>query len=134
MKGYIVCLLALFVALAIAGWSSCGTGTFHVSNVVISPNPPRPGQNLNVQITGTASAVLTGGTVSISVAWDGITVKQINQPVCTIVSCPVRAGPQTINHSVAFPSAAPSGSYVVTIKITNQNGGLVSCVNVTFNI
>jgi len=115
-------------------WSSCGTGTYAVSNINMTPNPPKPGQNVTLAITGTLGSAITGGTVVVKVYWDGFLMQTVNDPLCQITRCPVARGPWSTGYSAAIPSFAPGGSYQVNVNMNDQTGTLVTCVNLYFTL
>ncbi|PWA98672.1 hypothetical protein CTI12_AA015440 [Artemisia annua] len=105
-----------------------------VSEVVISPDPIKKGQETSFTISAVTDKPLSEGKVVIGVAYFGWSVYSETGDLCTSLSCPVPAGDFTISYSQFLPTIAPPGSYTLTLKIQNGNKSELTCIKFDFSI
>jgi hypothetical protein len=109
----------------------------HLQNVVITPDPPKKGQALTINATGSLDETITAGKVSINIKWGAITVVSKTLDLCTIspqYHCPVPAGPFSVAQSADIPGSAPGGHYTGQVKVTDQSGSEVTCIDLDFRL
>ncbi|KAG9314429.1 hypothetical protein JVU11DRAFT_5226 [Chiua virens] len=132
-------LLALFAGAAFAGstadqqvledtslhvfdsWSyvDCGSGSqlIQIKSINVSPDPPKPGQDLTVTVTGTAvDTIQDGAYADVTVKLGIIKLLSKRFDVCdearnanTTIQCPVEPGTYNVSHTVALPREIPQG-------------------------
>ncbi|KAJ3308603.1 Phosphatidylglycerol/phosphatidylinositol transfer protein [Boothiomyces sp. JEL0838] len=130
--------LSLLAAAASAQtFSACGTGGIYtVDKTNISPYPLVHGKNVTIFATGTTTGVINqGASIDVSVFKGKIRIYHQTLDLCQQsllqdppVTCPVPAGPQTLNVTQLVPSIIPAGQYVMTIATTNADGSAVNCL------
>jgi hypothetical protein len=149
MKAFILACVLIAVAYAksimtdgvVVGdiWSDCtkpdDKGT--VNSVVISPDPPIRGKSLSINATFTLKEEVTGGNVAIKMKWGEFPIYDQTINLCDLIKdvgkeCPLPAKTQQIITSVNFPSDTPTGHFIGTAIVTDQNGYEVVCVNLDF--
>eukprot|EP01133_Synstelium_polycarpum_P014230 gene14230-16790_t len=137
-KLFIVAVILCFTAPIFAEiWSSCGTASDHftIGNVVITPDPPQKGQNINVTASGTLNEQVTSGNVALLVKYGFITLINKNLPLCEPANpfpCPLAAGPYEKSIVQMIPDAAPPGTYTAHVVVTDQNNQEIACINADF--
>ncbi|PWN49531.1 hypothetical protein IE53DRAFT_306603, partial [Violaceomyces palustris] len=100
-------------------WSSCNSGDeiVEVESIAITPDPPRPGQNLTVIAKGVVSEEISDGSVADVVVKLGL-IKLLTKSfdVCeearvnkAEIQCPVSPGEYQIQQTVALPREIPPG-------------------------
>ncbi|KAK3271889.1 hypothetical protein CYMTET_19788 [Cymbomonas tetramitiformis] len=125
-------LIAAFTAAAGTSlpFSSCGgSGAVKISTLDISPYPVKEGGNLDVQVTGTTSEVVTGGKATITAKLGFIKVFSEVITLCDDIKCPVPVGPLTFKLEQAIPSIGLAATITVEVAITDQNNAEVACVS-----
>eukprot|EP01137_Pigoraptor_chileana_P025666 Opistho-2@95459 len=120
-------------------WTPCtATGDhFTPTNVVITPASPVKGQPLTVAVNGTLDESVTGGSVEIVIKYLGISIVNEKKDLCTLDSahpCPFAQGVFSLTEGATIPSIAPSGTYKGTVKLSDQNGQEIYCVNLDFKL
>ncbi|KAG5654096.1 Phosphatidylglycerol/phosphatidylinositol transfer protein [Sphagnurus paluster] len=102
-------------------WSyiNCGldTDSIQIKSIEVSPDPPQPGKDLTVKVTGTAIQTIEEGAYADVTVKLGL-IKLINKrfDVCeearnanASVQCPVEKGEYVVEHTVALPREIPRG-------------------------
>lgn len=105
-----------------------------IDYVDLSPNPPVPGQMLNITAAGTFSKdVEAGATVFLQVKYGLITLIKQEADLCDQIgnvdlTCPLKKGDMTLTKSVEIPKQVPKGKYSVMADVKNADGEAVTCM------
>ncbi|CBQ69689.1 related to phosphatidylglycerol/phosphatidylinositol transfer protein [Sporisorium reilianum SRZ2] len=122
-------------------WASCGTGDeiVDVESIVVSPDPPVPGQNLTVRAKGTIKDEVSDGTfadVIVKLGYIRLLARRFD--VCeearqnnADLQCPLSAGEYELEHTVALPREIPPGKFNVHITGENQDGSNLLCLDLS---
>ncbi|SNX87684.1 related to phosphatidylglycerol/phosphatidylinositol transfer protein [Melanopsichium pennsylvanicum] len=122
-------------------WASCGTGdeVVDVDSIVVSPDPPVPGQNLTVRAKGTIKDEVSDGTFADVVVKLGlIRLLARRFDVCeqarandADLQCPLSPGEYELVHTVALPREIPPGKFNVHVSGENQDGSSLLCLDLS---
>ncbi|KAJ1035989.1 hypothetical protein NDA13_000644 [Ustilago tritici] len=122
-------------------WVSCGTGDeiVDVESIVVSPDPPVPGQNLTVRAKGTVKDEVSDGTFADVVVKLGlIRLLARRFDVCeeartnnADLQCPISAGDYELEQTVALPREIPPGKFNVHLTGENQDGSNLLCLDLS---
>ena len=112
-----------------------------IDTVDLSPNPPVPGQALNISASGTFSKdVEAGATVFLQVKYGYITLIKQEADLCDQIgnvdlTCPLEKGKMTLEKSVAIPQQVPKGKYSIMADVKTVDGEAVTCMEseITFS-
>jgi len=103
----------------------------------IKPADIVPNEQIYVSANATLSDTVTDGNVNANIAIGSLNILNEDLPLCEILpyvglECPVPAGPIIINEVEVLPEIpyTPSSLFNVTVSITDQNGNLITCVDV----
>ena len=105
-----------------------------IDHVDLSPNPPVPGQQLNISAAGTFNAdVEPGATIFLQVKFGLITLIKTEADLCdqlgnVDVTCPLEKGNMTLSKSVNIPERVPKGKYTVIADVKTVDGDPVTCM------
>ncbi|KAN0128413.1 ML domain containing protein [Lactarius tabidus] len=112
---------------ATQGWSyeDCGlpTDPIQVDSISVSPDPPKPGQDLTVTVNAHAQEqVEEGAYADVSVKLGLIKILQKQFDLCeearnanTSVQCPVKQGKYEVVHTVALPKEIPQAKFNIDV-------------------
>lgn len=105
----------------------------------ITPADIVPNEQIYVTANATLSTQVTDGNVNANIKVGGLNIINEDLPLCEIVpyvglECPVPAGPIIINEVEVLPEIPYNGLFNVTVTITDQNGNLITCVDVITSI
>jgi len=125
-------------AFASMTWSSCSSSSAlcPVTKVTMSPDPAVRGQNVTFSVTcnGHGPAV-TGGTSTNVVYLFGIKVLSVTKELCSLTTCPIEPGVQTVTGSMVVPSITPTGEPLKMVMTnTDQTGAQLNCVDVNYEV
>ncbi|EST08603.1 MD-2-related lipid-recognition domain protein [Kalmanozyma brasiliensis GHG001] len=122
-------------------WASCGTGdeVVDIDSIVVSPDPPVPGQNLTVRAKGTVKDEVSDGTFADVVVKLGlIRLLARRFDVCeqareanAEIQCPISAGDYELEQTVALPREIPPGKFNVHVTGQNQDGSNLLCLDLS---
>ncbi|KAJ4453755.1 putative phospholipid transfer protein [Paratrimastix pyriformis] len=121
-------------------WTNCGKDSdhFHMSSITLSPDPPRIGQNVTIDVKGSLDEAVTGGDAELLVKFFGVKLLDLKKPVCEMdpqtYPCPIAAGPWGVHQDVEIPSATPKGHYQGLVTLKDQAGQEVLCYNFDFQM
>lgn len=132
LAGCMLCTLPL-PALA-TSWAPCAEGALKVDTVDVTPESPRHGDAMHVAIKGISSAEVPDGDLRVSVSYHGFHVYSSHSPLCSATSCPLQAGPVTIENDWKLPSLAPPGPYSIQLKGLDKQGTVFMCVDIKFSV
>ncbi|EPQ28113.1 uncharacterized protein PFL1_04440 [Pseudozyma flocculosa PF-1] len=124
-------------------WQSCGAGgeIVDVQSIEVSPDPPKPGQNLTVRAKGTISEEVSDGTFADVVVKLGL-IKLLTRrfDVCqearankAELQCPLAPGEYELTHTVALPREIPPAKFNVHITGANQDESDLLCLDLSIN-
>jgi hypothetical protein len=122
--------------------ASCGSSSDKASNVVVNVSPctydPSSPEPVTFTLSYQLNEVVTGGTSTIDLKWNGVTVTDKTVDLCiggvlandTAVPCPTPAAPYKGGSSdtITPPKGAPAGSYVGRQTWNDQNGDQILCL------
>ncbi|KIM85297.1 hypothetical protein PILCRDRAFT_817296 [Piloderma croceum F 1598] len=123
------------------GWeyAVCGSENdiVEIKSINISPDPPKPGQNLTVNVVAYAHEVVEEGAyVDVTVKLGLIKLLHKQFDVCeearksdVDIQCPVEKGPYNVSQTVALPKEIPPAKFVVEIQGYTVNDEDLVCVN-----
>ncbi|KAN0100690.1 ML domain containing protein [Tylopilus felleus] len=122
-------------------WSyhDCGypVDPIHIKSIKLSPDPPQPGHDLTVTVTGTADEpVEEGAYADVTVKLGLIKLLQKQFDVCkearaanATVQCPVEEGDYVVSHTVALPREIPPAKFAINIRGYNKDDGELLCLD-----
>ncbi|OAA41117.1 phosphatidylglycerol / phosphatidylinositol transfer protein [Beauveria brongniartii RCEF 3172] len=108
-----------------------------INNVDLTPNPPKAGQDLLIEASGTVKETIEQGAyVKLTVKYGLITLLTTNADLCEQIGnvdlkCPVTAGDQTIEKIVKLPVEIPPGKYTVRADVYNADDTPITCLTAT---
>ncbi|KAH7911964.1 ML domain-containing protein [Hygrophoropsis aurantiaca] len=107
-------------------YANCGlpSDPIQIHSISVSPDPPKPGQDLTVKVVGEATEVVEEGAYADVVVKLGlIKLLQRRFDVCeearsanASVQCPVTKGEYTVEHTVALPKEIPRAKFTVGVR------------------
>ena len=114
----------------------CGgdTSIFSVENVVITPFPPKIGQNLTISAAGTLLKPIAQNTsLVISGKWGYVPVFKQTHDFCEASAafgkpCPVAEGPFSFEYSQQLPSNVPEVTIYITVNMLDAEKKLITCL------
>ncbi|PPQ97561.1 hypothetical protein CVT26_002346 [Gymnopilus dilepis] len=102
-------------------WKDCGqdTDAVRIQSIDISPDPPKPGKDLTVTVTGIAKErIEEGAYVDVTVKLGLVKILSKEFDVCeeaqnanASIQCPVEEGTYTVKQTVELPKEIPPGKY-----------------------
>jgi len=136
-------LLCLCVAVICRDipYKNCGTSNDHIkiSKLNVIPFPPQIGANVTVIVSGTSDETINGGTVLITLSFDGINLVNSTVDLCSILSgvnvkCPIPSGPNAFTIVQLLPSGIPTGDYTAIIQADDLNNQELLCIQINFTL
>ncbi|KAI8594014.1 ML domain-containing protein [Geranomyces variabilis] len=121
---------------------NCGTEAdlFHPESIILTPDPPRRGENLNVDIKGTLDETVDKGAYAdVRVKLGLIKLVDTRLDLCDETKkideeCPIEKGPLNVNTDVKIPGEIPPGNYQVHLDLTNFDGKHIGCFEAKFRL
>ncbi|GJJ09615.1 hypothetical protein Clacol_003838 [Clathrus columnatus] len=124
-------------------WSDCGQfdDAVLVNSIKISPDPPKPGENLTVTASGIVYSEITKGTkVTVQVKVGSIKLLTKELDVCDEASnanaeiqCPVEEGDYTVTQSVALPAEIPPAKFTVHVEGKTAKNEPLLCLDLNID-
>ncbi|KAJ5175976.1 Phosphatidylglycerol/phosphatidylinositol transfer protein [Penicillium canariense] len=114
-----------------------------IDSVNLTPNPPKPGQTLTIEASGTFHETITkGATVNLEVKWGVITLVKQTVDLCEQIEnvdlkCPLEKGKMVLTKNVDLPKQIPPGKYSVLADVYTEDSRKVTCLkadNIEFKI
>ncbi|GLT65787.1 hypothetical protein SLA2020_381980 [Shorea laevis] len=105
-----------------------------VKGVEISPYPVARGKPATFSISATADGAITGGKLTIDVAYFGWHVHSETHDLCAETSCPVTTGDFVVAHSQVLPGFTPPGSYSLKMRMYDADKNELTCIGFNFDI
>ncbi|KAI9229793.1 MAG: hypothetical protein DHS80DRAFT_29458 [Piptocephalis tieghemiana] len=105
-------------------------------DLTLTPNPPKPGETLEIIASGLLRApIQPGATFQITATKFGITVFSETCDLCSNplskldVGCPLGPGLQSISQSFTIPSSIPGGiNAKINVQVSNPDGSSILCL------
>ncbi|KAJ3559763.1 hypothetical protein NM688_g134 [Phlebia brevispora] len=107
-------------------WKDCGNPTdpVEIKSIEISPDPPKPGEDLTVTVIGEAKErIEEGAYADVTVKVGVIKILQKEFDLCeearnahADISCPVEKGTHKVVHTVTLPKEIPKAPFVVNVR------------------
>ncbi|KAL1412898.1 Phosphatidylglycerol/phosphatidylinositol transfer protein [Vanrija albida] len=120
-------------------WSDCGlpSDAITIESISVSPDPPKPGENLTVTVQATANDLVEEGAYAdVTVKLGLIKLLQKRFDVCeearnanASVQCPVQPGEYTVVQTVALPEEIPKAKFVVNIRGYTVDDDDLACLD-----
>ncbi|KAG9053006.1 Phosphatidylglycerol/phosphatidylinositol transfer protein [Serendipita sp. 407] len=121
-------------------WTDCGSpdDLIEVQSLEISPEPPKPGQPLEITAKGIVKQTLEEGTYADVLVKIGL-IKLLSKrfDVCeearnanATIQCPVEPGEYTVVQTVDLPKEIPPAKFNVHVNAYNADDASAVCVNV----
>ena len=106
----------------------------HVSRIELSPDPPKPGLNVDVTFNATPDVAVSDGTLHVTVTLFGVPVPDTPTfQLCSEigVKCPVAPGQNISGHAAyGVSKIVPSGIHVtITLTAKTAAGATIGCVS-----
>ena len=120
----------------VPGWKSCAASDFdaNVTSIVANEWPPKRGEQLVLNGTGTNSKNITSGTYTITIHVDGLPLPSISGDIDDFHPLPWAVGNLTFSFTETIPSAAPKGDYTIQIAAVDQDKHGIFCIAVSAKI
>ncbi|KAI0051769.1 hypothetical protein FA95DRAFT_1580496 [Auriscalpium vulgare] len=120
-------------------WSDCGLSTdpIQIESIDVSPDPPKPGQNMTVTVKASAvETVEEGAYADVTVKLGLIKLLQKQFDLCeearnadTTVKCPVDKGSYEVVQTVELPKEIPKAKFSVDVRAYTYDDEDLFCVN-----
>ncbi|KAI0034323.1 ML domain-containing protein [Vararia minispora EC-137] len=124
-------------------WSDCGltSDPIQIESIVVTPDPPKPGQEMTVTVKASAQEVVEDGAYADVTVKLGV-VKLLHREfdLCEearnanmSVTCPVDKGDYTVVQSVTLPKEIPQARFTVDVQGYTVDDDDLFCVNLKVN-
>ncbi|KAF9893818.1 Phosphatidylglycerol/phosphatidylinositol transfer protein [Aspergillus nanangensis] len=106
-----------------------------IKSVDLSPNPPVPGQTLNIKASGTLRETIEDGAkVLLEVKYGLITLIKQEADLCEQITnvdleCPLEKGDMVLEKQVDLPQHIPPGKYTVHADVLSKDNKRVTCLD-----
>ncbi|OBZ80004.1 Phosphatidylglycerol/phosphatidylinositol transfer protein [Grifola frondosa] len=110
----------------------------HIETIDISPDPPQPGKDLTVTVTGVATEPIEEGAyadVTVKVGLIQLLKKEFD--VCeeartanASIQCPVEKGTHKVIQTVALPKEIPPAPFAVNIRAFTVDDDDMACLDI----
>lgn len=111
-------------------WTNAGSSDhLKVSDVSFDPQTPVKGKDITVTLTGTLNTDVTSGEARSTLKYGIITVLKQNEPLDAAA-----AGPYAPQIVIPIPADSPSGSYMGSVGLTDQNDQEIACINLSLSL
>ncbi|KAL1196928.1 MD-2-related lipid-recognition protein ROSY1 [Cardamine amara subsp. amara] len=105
-----------------------------VKEVNISPNPMAPGEPATFTISANTGRVISFGKMVIEVSYFGWHVHSETHDLCNETTCPIKTGDFLVSHSQQLPVYTPPGSYLLKMKMIDEQKKELTCIKFSFDI
>ncbi|GMK59012.1 hypothetical protein CspeluHIS016_0700270 [Cutaneotrichosporon spelunceum] len=124
-----------------ASWRyvDCGlpTDPLQIESIKLSPDPPKPGKELEVKVQASAlEQIEEGAYADVTVKLGLIKLVQKQFDLCeearkanASVQCPVKEGPYTVVQKVDLPKEIPKAKFVVNIRAYTVDDDDLACLD-----
>ncbi|KAH9082083.1 hypothetical protein EDB83DRAFT_2310327 [Lactarius deliciosus] len=117
------------------GWEDCGspTDSIQIDSITVSPDPPKPGQDLTVRVKASAQE-----RVEVKLGLIKILQKQFDlcdeaRNANTTVQCPIEKGNYEVEQTVALPKEIPQAKFNVNVQAYTIDDDDLFCVKLVVN-
>ncbi|KAN0125165.1 ML domain containing protein [Russula decolorans] len=124
-------------------WTDCGlpTDAIQIESISVSPDPPKPGQNLTVTVEASAlEEVEEGAYADVEVKLGLIKLLHKEFDLCqearnaeTDVQCPVEKGHYVVEQTVALPKEIPKAKFIIKARGYTVDDDDLFCVDLKVN-
>ncbi|GAA6019870.1 hypothetical protein JCM11491_004848 [Sporobolomyces phaffii] len=124
-------------------WTDCGSPSdaLQIDSIKISPDPPKPGQDLTIVASGRAQSKIDFGTYAdVTVKLGLIKLLTKTFDVCdeldnanATLRCPIAPGTHSITQTVALPREIPRAKFQVDALVYTQDEEPAACINLWIN-
>ena len=129
--------LFLLPLLTIAhDFTNCKDNTIlNVQSILLNPDPPVIGQNLDINIKGISSKIISSASTTLTIKSFGIQVLQKYFDLCSITSCPIPENQlSNINISENIPSEIPAGITLNVELVSKTDVDEIACIDLSFKL
>jgi hypothetical protein len=125
-------LLLAFLASASASILNCNTGSvFTITKLAADPpGDVIAGQNITWILMYTSPSVVTGGTATSSITFNGIPFTPTVDDLCTKFICPLVSGAHDGSSWFVYP-AGVNGKIIVRVSWKDMNNAELLCISYT---
>ncbi|TPX62360.1 hypothetical protein PhCBS80983_g00561 [Powellomyces hirtus] len=121
---------------------NCGSpdDLFHPESITLTPDPPRRGEDLTIDVKGTLDETVDGGAYAdVRVKLGLIKLVDTRLDLCEEIKkidrqCPIEKGPVEINTTVKIPGELPPGKYQVHMDLVNFDEKHIGCFQAEFRL
>ncbi|VDB86513.1 unnamed protein product [Peniophora sp. CBMAI 1063] len=120
-------------------YSDCGSPSdaVQIESIVVSPDPPKPGEDMTVTVKGTAvETIKEGAYADVTVKLGLIKLLQKEFDICeearnanASITCPVEEGYYTVVQTVTLPKEIPQAKFTVAVKGYTVDDDDLFCLN-----
>ncbi|KZP01497.1 hypothetical protein CALVIDRAFT_559312 [Calocera viscosa TUFC12733] len=131
------------IPLADWTWTDCGDESYaiEIQSIEVFPDPPVPGQNLTVTVTGTTRMPIEDGAYAdVTVKLGPIQLLKKRFDVCEeatnmdlTVQCPVEPSDYHLSHTVALPRKIPKAKFGIQVSGMTQDDEDMVCLDIVMN-
>lgn len=116
-------------------FSSCGGSSdpFTVGTIDVTPYPLIPGKDVMTELSFDSSKDVDGGSITVSIS-GGFLPFTRSYDLCSVTSCPIKAGQHKFNFEQSLPGFIPSGTYGVKIEGVDKNKEQLFCTKMDVEI
>ncbi|THV04865.1 hypothetical protein K435DRAFT_961594 [Dendrothele bispora CBS 962.96] len=124
-------------------WDDCGepTDAIQVKSIKVSPDPPRPGEDMTVTVEGTAlETIEAGASADVTVKLGLIKILSKTFDVCeeaskanASIQCPVEQGDHKVIQTVALPKEIPPAKFKVHVDGYTHKDDPMLCLDLTID-
>ncbi|KAG1450248.1 hypothetical protein G6F46_002582 [Rhizopus delemar] len=128
-------------------WSLCENPSSHLlvgykDGVQISPEIPKTGSDIHVQVQGILSKDVTGGNVDIDLSIMSMIKIKKQFDLCDVLasdimghkSCPLSAGDISLDATAWIPKELPRLPLAGNIRISDQENNTLTCIHLNFKL
>ena len=121
-------------------WSNCTmpNDKADILNVIIMPDPPQKGQNVTITATLNIKEEITGGKIDIKLKVGFLPIHETLDLCDTLQkagqTCPIQKGTTTNKITQEVPNDIPSVRITGTVKVKDQNGMEIICIEVDLHL
>ncbi|KIY62457.1 hypothetical protein CYLTODRAFT_426909 [Cylindrobasidium torrendii FP15055 ss-10] len=124
-------------------YTNCGnpTDALQIESIVVTPDPPKPGEKMTVEVKATALETIEDG------AYADVTVKmglikllhkefdlcQEAEKANATVTCPVEKGAYTVVQEVDLPKEIPPAKFIVDVLAYTADDDDLACLKLSVN-
>ncbi|GAA5808747.1 hypothetical protein MFLAVUS_002142 [Mucor flavus] len=128
-------------------WSLCEDPSSHLlvgyrGGVSITPEAPKVGSDIHVQVKGNLSKYVSGGKVDIDLSLMSMIKIKKQLDLCDVLGsdvmgnkgCPLEEGDLNLDATAWIPKELPKLPLAGNIRISDQDGNTVTCIHLNFKL